>query len=527
MNKPSRPARPGLLQRLGRTLGLLDPPVQPTRGVAAWERVQLARRSYAASQINRLTNGWTTVSLSANADVYASLDALRARSRQLARDNDYAKKFLELVGTNVVGPRGFAMQARCYDPGGQPDQAANDAIEAAWARWSARGVCDVTGRSSLRDLCRQAVLAAARDGEFLVRIIRGADARNGFSLALQLLDIDRLDTSLNRQAESSRNAIRMGVEIDSFGRAVAYWLRNAHPGDLYAVAGAMRGGEHLVVPAEDIIHGYIADRPEQLRGVPWMHASMLRLNNLGGYEEAAIIASRVGASKMGFFTSAEDSDAVSLADAENSDTGELFTEVDPGSFGTLPPGVNFQAFDPDYPAAMFGDFVKANLRGVASGLGVAYHALANDLEGVSFSSIRSGTLEERDHWQMVQEWFVDAFLRPVHREWIKHALAFGQVVLGNGSALPVAKLEKFSGHVFNGRRWEWVDPLRDIQADIAAIEAGLKAPQDVAEKLGMDYEDLLQRIAQARQMQADLGLAFGSRLASASPAGSEPVPNTP
>jgi lambda family phage portal protein len=263
------------------------------------------------------------------------------------------------------------------------------------------------------------------------------------------------------------------------------------------------------VPAEDVVHYFVADRPEQFRGVPWMHAAMLRLNNLGGYEEAAIVASRVGASKMGFFTGPDGADLSTLADSDSvgDGSGELYTEAEAGSFGSLPPGTTFTPFNPDYPSAMFADFCKANLRGIASGLGVAYHALANDLEGVSFSSIRSGTLEERDQWMMLQQSFIDGVLKPIYREWIGSALAFGQITLPNGSTLPLAKRDKFSRHLWQGRRWEWVDPLRDIQADIAAIDAELQSPQRVAAKLGRDYEDLLEELAQAAQARQRAGLA--------------------
>jgi lambda family phage portal protein len=172
--------------------------------------------------------------------------------------------------------------------------------------------------------------------------------------------------------------------------------------------------------------------------------------------------------------------------------------------------VQFQPFNPDYPSAMFADFVKANLRGIASGLGVAYHALANDLEGVSFSSIRSGTLEERDSWMMIQEWFSSSFLERVFAEWLPSALAFGQVTMVNGSALPMAKIDKFRPHSWQGRRWEWVDPLKDIEADIAAINAGLKSPQSVAAKLGLDYEDLLVEIQAAKALRDTLGVDIPS-----------------
>ena len=469
------------------------------------------RRNYAAAQINRLTEGWTTQSLSANASLHGQIDTLRARSRQLHRDNDYARKFSNLVATNVAGPNGFALESRIYDDNGSPDTLANDAIEAAWQKFAAKGSCEITGKHSLRDVCHLLIKAAERDGEFLLRIIRGSAAGNAAGLAVQVLDVNRIATQVNRNAtdgSSPQNAILMGVEVDAYLRPVAYHLRAAMQGDTYSATRAQATTQRI--PAGEIIHGFVCDLPEQVRGVPWMHASMLRLNNLGGYEEAAVIASRVGASKMGFFSLPEGQAEVQ-GDGYDEATGQAVTEVAPGTFETLAAGTTFTPFNPDYPSAMFADFVKANLRGIASGLGVAYHSLANDLEGVSFSSIRSGTLEERDSWKVIQQWFMDAFLEPLYAEWLRNSLAFGLITLSTatgGSALPLSKLEKFSGHIFQPRRWEWVDPLRDIQADREAIEAGLKSPQDVAAGMGRNLEDVLTQIKAAQDLAARLGVSI-------------------
>lgn len=508
--------RPGGIERAG---------VTPVRMLPqAGGRQQ---RNYAAAQVSRLTMGWSTSSASANADIFRSLDAVRARSRKLANDDEYVKKWLALVATNVVGPSGFRFQARVVDPTGEADGLANNAIEAAFDRFSRRGVCDVTGRHSLRDLVRLAVVAAARDGEYLIQIIRGKAANNPFGVAFQLLDIDRLDTAYNRPASTGVNLIRMGVELNAFGRPVAYWLKTAHPGDVYAASAGSVESNRLRLPAEDIIHDFIRERPEQVRGMPWAHAAMVRLNNLGGYEEAAVIAARVGASKMGFFTT-EDGNANPIStgtDQDGTDDPGLVMDADPGTFQTLPEGVSFTPFDPDYPAAMYAAFVKANLRGVASGLGVAYHALANDLEGVSFSSIRSGTLEERDGWMMVQEWVSEGLLDRVHAEFMPAALGFGQILLPNGSALPLSKLDKFMGHIWQARRWEWVDPRADIEADITAVRAGLKSPQSVAAKLGTDYEDLLVELAAAAALQQKYQFT-PDYSSNGKPAAAEPPPAT-
>lgn len=489
--------RPGGADRAGLTpVKLLPSGGQP-----------LARRNYAAAQVNRLTQGWSTVSGSANSDIFRSLDAVRARSRTLANNDEYVKKWLSMVVAHVVGPQGFRLQARVTDANGKPDSAANQAIENAWARFSKKGVCDVTGREDMIGLCKLGIKAAARDGEPLIEIVRGKASGNPFGIAFRVLDIDRLDTTLNRQATPGINGIRMGIELNDYGRAVAFYLKQSHPGEVYSPAVGMTQSTHRRVPAEDVIHDFIADRPEQVRGMPWAHAAMLSLNNLGGYEEAAVIAARVGASKMGFFTTPDgQAEVVSTASESDENGGALMMEADPGSFQTLPEGVQFQSFDPDYPTAMYADFVKANLRGIASGLGVAYHALANDLEGVSFSSIRSGTLEERDQWMVIQGWFASGVLDRMFAEFIQAALAFGQIKLANGSTLPLTKLEKFSEHTWQPKRWEWVDPRADIEADITAINMGLKSPQSVAAKMGYDYEDLLDEIAAAQKLREDKGI---------------------
>jgi lambda family phage portal protein len=177
---------------------------------------------------------------------------------------------------------------------------------------------------------------------------------------------------------------------------------------------------------------------------------MLTINDLKGYNHAAIVAARVGASKMGFFTS-PDGDPTPLGDGQDS-AGVPFTEAEPAQFGMLPPGYDFKSFDPDYPHANYDAFVKAHKRDIATGYGCAYNTLANDLENVNFSSIRAGTLEERDHWMRIQRWLVGVLLDPVYLEWLGSALLAGVITMPNGSALPAAKRAKFAAHEWQGRQ---------------------------------------------------------------------------
>jgi hypothetical protein len=122
--------------------------------------------------------------------------------------------------------------------------------------------------------------------------------------------------------------------------------------------------------------------------------------------------------------------------------------------------------------------------------------------------IRSGTLEERDRWMGDQEWFISTFLEPVFRAWLQMALLSGAVTMPNGSALPASKVEKFSKHEWQARRWDWVDPKADTEANILKVKAGLMAPQDLAAAMGYDFDDVLANIKAAQ----DLAKEYGVRL---------------
>lgn len=448
-------------------------------------------RAFAAARVDRLSSGWMATETSINEELRSDLNLLRRRGRELVNNHDYARKFRGMVCDNIVGPDGFMLQLRVQDRPGQPDDLANAAIEAGFKDWAR--ACDITGQQSFRDLCETIIGAMPSDGEFLVRFVRGADARNKYNFALQVIDVDRIDTGYNVAAVSGRNAVIMGVEVDAYRRPVALHLFTAHPND-----GVHGNRTRVRVSTDEVLHRFKVDRAEQLRGIPWMAPGMLSLHHLGGFMLSAVMAAEHGANHYGFFTRPEGGPAP-IGNAEGP-TGQIVTASQPGIYDTLPEGVTFTAHESKYPNEVFSPFVKTALQRIASGWRVAYHSLANDLEGVSFSSIRSGTLEERDRWAGDQQWFIDAFLTPVYQAWLQMALLSGALVMPNGSPLPAAKIVKFSAHQWQGRRWDWVDPKNDMEAKILSVRAGLISPQDLSAQMGYDFEDTLAKIGAAHKL---------------------------
>lgn len=455
------------------------------------------RRTFSGAQISRLTSSWSGYSASMNSDLDNSLPILRARARDLAQNHEYGRRFLTMVANNVVGPFGPTLQVRATQDNNPKalDTIANSMVETHWAKWC--GVADVRGQAALSQLLRMAAKAVARDGETLCRFVRNRSLPYG--IQLQFLEADRINETINKQLANG-NVIRLGVECNAAGRVVALWLRAKHPGEAFN-GGAL---DTERVDAGDLLHLYLPERFEQVRGYSWFHAVLMRSKMLQGYEEAAIIAARVGAAKMGAFakTDAGAPDALAnIADAVD-ENDNLQINGEAGEFFKLPPGYELQSWDPDYPHAQFESFVNQCLRGLATGLDVASHNLSGNMSDVTYSSARIAELSERDAWMALQDWFITACCQRIYAEWLASALIRGDITFPSGSALPAAKLSKFvEAAQFQGRRWKWVDPLKEVGAEIEAINAKLKSrTQSIAEQ-GGDIEDTWREI-QAEQAAA-------------------------
>ncbi len=451
-------------------------------------------RAFKGGESNRLTTDWIAASPHADHDIKHSIEIVRSRARDLCQNNDYAKRFINLCLMNIVGADGFVFQSKVTDPNGAYDQQANLIIEKSWAEWSKPENCTVTGRLNFIEVQKLLISQAARDGEFFVHILRTPESKFGFQL--QILEPDDIDHNYNQDLNNG-NFIRLGIEFNSYRKPVAYYFKKNNKENISFAQNNTKDFER--VEAKDVIHCYIQERARQSRGISWLHASMYRLKQLQGYEEAALVNARVGAAKMGFFTN-EMGDEY-LGDSADVN-GNVQMTAEPGSFEQLPPGMKFQSFEPDFPQQQYSDYVKACLRGIASGLGVSYNLLANDLEGVSYSSIRSAILDERNNWMHLQSWFIGGFLQPLFKNWLEMGLLRGAI------SLPMAKFEKFDRAEFIGRRWQWVDPKSDIEAKLLELNAGFISATQVAAEMGRDLEDIYRDREREKELAKQYGLDF-------------------
>lgn len=488
--------------------GRQQKPAPQSRAAKPLPRVKLSSRgAWQAAEHSRLTASWFTSGAPINQQIAEDLQALRARSRDLAKNSDYIRRFFQLLKTNVVGPDGFRFQSSVTRSNGKPDVPARTAVETGWQEFSKKGVPCAQDRLSLWDMQNLAIESLFRDGEVIILQYTGKD-ENRFGLSFKFIDPQVLDVTLNEDLGSSK--IKMGIETDSRGRVTAYHF---HSTDTTHSAYYSKGGKGYVrVAAQNVIHRFLIEYVDQIRGFPYLAAAMLRLKMLGEYEGAELTAARISAATMGFIERGEDGGSLEGARAVmDEDDFEAYPEeptieAEPGAFHYIENGAKIHEWSADHAPTAYRDFVKGVLRGVSSSLGVPYHSLANDLEGVNYSSIRTAVLEEREFWKALQNWMVENIIDPIFERWLETSLLAGALVMPNGVPLPVSSIDRYKAHSFTGRRWQWVDPLKDISAHEKAITLKLRTRSSIIREQGEDPEEVWRQLKEEDDLLKELGL---------------------
>lgn len=469
------------------------------------KQLTINTRSHKAAKVTRLTGDWPVMLRGINSALWSDGRQLRARSRDLAKNDPYAKKFLKMVRGNVAGPDGISLQSKVkLRRGDKLNETLNNQIESEFANWSRLKYCNVNKRMSWCALKQFSVMQWAMDGEVYVQF--AVDATSPYGLRLRFIDPDQVDQAYNVLKLPNGNQIIMGIELDPDFAPVAYWIFEQNPSETFS---AIR--RRIRVPADTVVHCYIQEYVNQVRGIPWMVSSMYRMNMLEGYEDAEVTSARVGASSMGAIESDYgdqfEGDSTTNESGAKDTEGNITIDLEPATIHQLKPGQKLTALQWQHPSGNFTGFVKGVLRGVAAGLGCSYTSLSNDLEAVNFSSIRAGLLDERDEWKLLQGFFIEHFVQPIFEKWLELSVLSNRISLGGYDLDTVA-----TSMVWKGRRWTWVDPLKDVSAEVLQIENLLKTRTESLAERGLDFEETLATAKYEQEAIEAAGVKVGSDL---------------
>lgn len=439
---------------------------------------------------------------SADSELIGTLPVVRNKIRALSRNSGTMKRYLSLLKSNVVGMQGFRLQVRVRMLNGKPDVTLNKRVEAAWSDFCMAPTVD--GVMDIIELEKQMVTTWARDGEYIIEIVNDPEAIDGF--LLNPVEADILDETLNTVYPQTGNEIRLGVEINTKGRPVAYHFLNQHPGDL-SWRSVDAKERHRRVPAERVIHIYERLRPGQTRGEPQPTSIIGSTKMQDGYREAEVTGRRIKASAMGFVIEDDNSEPNGagidgLADRVADDTGDFEMDIEPGTIKKLPKGHKFEQFDPGGSVSDFAQFDGQMKTDASMGVSISPVSLGYETAKLSYSTHRGVIAEDRETYSELQSFFIRMGMIKIFTYWLKMHVGYNVLT----TIMPSRTLAILAAYKFRGRGWDQIDPTKDTKAENEQLAARTTSLTRIAAKRGMALDELLDEIQDDEQALADRGL---------------------
>lgn len=486
---------------------------------------------YRAASIDRTKEGWYPFNDSANSALLSELEILRARSRDLYRNNPVAATIIDSMVNNVIGT-GIRPQSRVDRESLGVAQGKTEKIqrmiEAGWR--SHVPFMDYDGRQDIYGLQRLVSQQKYECGEYLVlvRFVPPSERRGArYGLCFQVVEPDRLMTPPNKMSDPN---VTSGIEYGKRGEPVAYYISKHHPGDINSFRTLQDNAIERVPAFDDygrplVIHRFTRKRPGQSRGVPLLAPVMESLYNLGEYQEAIRVYARLNACIALWIEVQNPYDnepiggvgpTVDRGSGEQQGTEYL----EPGIIKRLAPGEKPHQYTPGQPQANHEMYVKMCLQEIGGGCGFPYEFTTHDWTKTTYTSGRMSLLDVWTLFDNEQNALNGDFNQ------IAYELLVEEMVLRGH--LPELKGWPDTRAEWCRCRWiapgrQWVDPVKDATASKMAIEQGLDTRADILASQGRDIDEVLAQLSFEKRLMESLGLTVETQQGGSDAAHAEPA----
>jgi lambda family phage portal protein len=478
---------------------------------------------------------WRPMNWSADASLNPVRDRISARSRDMERNDGWAKSGTTSILDNVVGAS--------LRPIFKPDYSAlafftgNSKFDATWAAeyGQALDACyrpwanDINHHNdAMRKLTiSQQFWVALRhkliDADALaVMLYRPGNVGPGkarYATSLQLIDPDRLS---NPQLAFDSMYCRGGVQIDHYGAPTGYHIRRAHLGDWFTAAQSM---EWDLVPKETpwgrpiVIHDYDHDLASQHRGGAGILSSIMqRLKMLIKYDGAELDAAIINAIFAAYVKSPYDPamveealegpDETSLGayqDMRNEFWGGKKFEIGGARMTPLAPGEEIGTVTAARPAANFEPFEAAILRHCAAGIGVTYEQMTGDFSRTNYSGFKGAVNEAKKTLDRRATGFYGGFANPVIGCFVEELHDVEDLPMPSGSLPEFADARTmFARCHWIGPGAGYVDEVGEKQGALLGLGGALSTLELECAKQGLDYREVVrQRGIELKELKAE------------------------
>lgn len=449
-----------------------------------------SRGHYDAGSLNRFRDDWSHTGNVPYADIKADLMRIVARSRGEVSNNGIAQGIVNTIKTNVVG-NGMWPKPNVKNEDGTPATDLNRALEDGWDRFVEQ--FDATGHDNFYQCQGLALETEIISGTVLVNKVNNPAKNKFLRIAYQMIEPDRLDYGLDDHKvtldENDRQKqILHGIGLDEYYRPTRYYIK----------------GVSRPVSASNMFHHYLRKRPEQVIGVPWLHASLPDLWDYRQLKEDNLIKSRILADIVLW---------MSNDGGDNPFESSLNASDDPDNFAWEPGSTIRSKNKPEIVQAddKIADALKPLLKVVlldaCSGAGISYMSVSRDMDGVNFAASRTNLTEDRRHYRTIQEHQVTGFNQKIYYEFVAQ-MALENKIAGFTPAVFNEDPYKYTRALWQAEGWDWVDPQNDANASKTMYETGLTNLKMECGKHGLDWREVIDQRAEEEEYARKKGVVL-------------------
>lgn len=507
----------------------------PTKGKINIARRTLKNTGYSengASYGKASMAGWDVVRSSPTSDIITNLSTLRARSADLTMGAPIASSAINTSRTNVIGVGLSVSPKPKYSVLGIT---AKDAEQ--WARmvknefdiWASSKFCDIFKKNNFYDMQDIAYMSYLVDGDsFAAFKYRTPQPGMPYALRIQLFEGSRVCNPGTQgvissvspwmvivQNPNNGNRIIDGVEVDSDGAVVAYWVCNKY---LYDPTNMTQLPEWVRVDAfsqqtgqPNILQIGHDERPEQYRGVPYLAPVLESLKQVSRYTSAELTAAIIKAYFTVFFSEEVPNTGGAFPLNEGIKPRDKITldpdkfELGPGSMNVLPPGYKVTSMDPQRSLSTFEPFTQALIKEIGAALEIPYEVLIKSFNS-SYTASRAALLQAGSNFKMRRTWFARDFCQPVFEAWLAEAITIGRIKALGFFDDPLIH-NAWCNTDWYGPVMGVLDPIKEVQGAALRVQYGISTREkETAEMTGTSWDENVERLAIEKQTMQRLGL---------------------
>lgn len=501
-------------------------PIYAAKRLHARKTVELLN-AFDASKKTRTVKDWPDESFSPDQAIIPEFDTIGNRSRAQVR-TDWAGASARRAYRRHTWGIGITPRARaCNHRTGELLETFNQRRQTLWDRYAndASSV-DVEGRKTINELVglMHDEWRIMGNGFLIWSYVPNPDE---VGLRFQGFEVEQLAADGSRGLEPHKgNQIRKGVEVDPFGRPVAYWVHtDRHPLESAIFPGTFAGsGSSLYtkpvrIPAQRVIRLSRQTRFRETIQVGELAPVLMKMFQQQGYDSSEQLAKKLesflafsiyrdpqAGGNIGFDGTADPQQVGNYnaaGSAGGSATEYRKMQFQPGMVPVMNFGEKIEMHDPRRPGQAYVGYTEMQLSMIAAGLGLNLSNLLRVFKG-SYSSERMGMLELWKEIDPDQQLITTDVLKQI---WSLHGYF---AILERKLAAPGYFSSPDIRHAYNKADFQapprpYMDPAKEAAAAKIDRDYFIASLEDQLNKRNIDVREQVKVIANVRKMCNDLG----------------------